>query len=998
MPDGNLLVNVLRTDDLLALQFEFVNLHLDATASQEARLVRTPAWQPAFIIVHFPPQHLAEQAFFLDDTGGPPPGPVPVKALLSDPSRLVFKLPDEVGSIPYTLDALLDWTKLEPNLAPNALPPGATDGPGPVPLDQKATAMELPYRLFLSPDKFGRWTHQVSPRTFNGRTELWHTRLGTRKPEGGVRETGASVRAIGFRAGQDQFATSLTSDKLAEIVRLSSDFSISPRRPPQWQGWPLQWWQQKLQEYGLPERYIPRAIEVERLMLTSLGAWARLQSTWDYPTLNPDTANMFHMPVFSLEQWQHIATMGRDQYVRTVEKGFFCPTGHRASYETVTERQFKAIGTPGGPGAIAYLRQSKRIIVQEPEKDYDSLKEAYQHQGHEMPFRRIRLTTLVTPKLDRGVIEILDGGQPAWIRTENNEDFEFGVVAEDWDGRQVTFSMPLMFVPLKALNNTAKIEQTYREAGAPPSRKERPFDSQIVAFAPSSGTPSCGKSNTTLLKTEQVTFDAEFEAQLNVNKLPPTYPPRFLPSVKGAKVNIPAIDQLLGRAGAVEIGFHDRYLQEGMDGPTNRAEVFAKFVEVPLAFSATEAGGIAKPDMGMDGLSRLLGPVPNVGKVVNKELDIEAFKEAQLLGGIKLKDVLLPTTFVAEDFRPENLTPEALVDPKVHIKVPMLTTLAKPDAVETRYLWKPEIKDVGVLETTDAQLILEVMMLTPRDESASSSRVHGRLLHFALNFAGVLKVRFEELRFLSEQGKKPDVSAEGVELEFMGPLAFVNTLKNILPANGFSDPPSLTVRPDGIIAGYSLGVPSVGVGIFSIQNIALSSSLSVPFIDKPAGVRFAISERHHPFLVTVSLFGGGGFFALGAGAKGIEQVEAALEFGGNISLNLGIASGGVYIMAGVYFNMTGSSVALSGYLRCGGALEVLGLICISVEFFMGLDYEPESGKVLGKAALTVCVKVVFFSKSVRLTVERKFAGAAGDPTFDELVDPCDWEEYCNAFA
>jgi hypothetical protein len=175
----------------------------------------------------------------------------------------------------------------------------------------------------------------------------------------------------------------------------------------------------------------------------------------------------------------------------------------------------------------------------------------------------------------------------------------------------------------------------------------------------------------------------------------------------------------------------------------------------------------------------------------------------------------------------------------------------------------------------------------------------------------------------------------------------------------------------------------------------------VPFTDQPAGVRFAISERHHPFTVTVALFGGGGFFALGAGAKGIEQIEAALEFGGNISLNLGIASGGVYVMAGVYFNMTGKSVALSGYLRCGGHLEVLGLICISVEFYLCLAYRNKDGgggEAWGQASLMVSVKVVFFSKSVSLTVERKFAGAAGDPTFDELVEPDDWEEYCNAFA
>ena len=48
----------------------------------------------------------------------------------------------------------------------------------------------------------------------------------------------------------------------------------------------------------------------------------------------------------------------------------------------------------------------------------------------------------------------------------------------------------------------------------------------------------------------------------------------------------------------------------------------------------------------------------------------------------------------------------------------------------------------------------------------------------------------------------------------------------------------------------------------------------------------------------------GGFFALGVSAAGVEEIEASIEFGGNISLNLGVASGGVYVMAGVYFKMS----------------------------------------------------------------------------------------------
>src|SRR5690606_17663130 len=103
-----------------------------------------------------------------------------------------------------------------------------------------------------------------------------------------------------------------------------------------------------------------------------------------------------------------------------------------------------------------------------------------------------------------------------------------------------------------------------------------------------------------------------------------------------------------------------------------------------------------------------------------------------------------------------------------------------------------------------------------------------------------------------------------------GPLKFVNTLRDIMPADGFSDPPYVTVDGAGILAGYTLAVPSLGIGIFSLQNLSLSAQLSLPFVGKPASVRFAVSERHKPFLVSVTLFGGGGFFALALSANGLE--------------------------------------------------------------------------------------------------------------------------------
>lgn len=58
-----------------------------------------------------------------------------------------------------------------------------------------------------------------------------------------------------------------------------------------------------------------------------------------------------------------------------------------------------------------------------------------------------------------------------------------------------------------------------------------------------------------------------------------------------------------------------------------------------------------------------------------------------------------------------------------------------------------------------------------------------------------------------------------------------------------------------------------------------------------------------------------------------------------------------------------------------------------------------SGKAYGRATLTVQVEVLFFSKSVELTVERSFGGSSGDPNFlDQYPDQHDWKRYALAFA
>ena len=76
---------------------------------------------------------------------------------MSGGSQLVFEVPDSVKDIPYTIEGLLNWKDYAMRVAPTALPQGQVgDRPAiqdPSSINPPVTALELPYRLIISPDK-----------------------------------------------------------------------------------------------------------------------------------------------------------------------------------------------------------------------------------------------------------------------------------------------------------------------------------------------------------------------------------------------------------------------------------------------------------------------------------------------------------------------------------------------------------------------------------------------------------------------------------------------------------------------------------------------------------------------------------------------------------------------------------------------------------------------------------------------------------------------------
>ncbi|HEV2707286.1 MAG TPA: hypothetical protein VGV59_15300 [Pyrinomonadaceae bacterium] len=1023
-------ISVLRAEDLLALTFEFRNLSLVESASAGRKLQRTKPDETAFIIVRFPPQHIAEEVFgeavplgpiigrhalprfivarFQSDKGGLE---IPIRGRVAGESQLAFRVPDNVQEIPYTLASLLDWERFEPRIHPKALlppppppelgiaeilstiegqpfPAGAPTEPLALNLlkDSPYTVIEAPYKLFLSPNEAAAWAHARKAVTHGERTELWHTRLGVRGTDGQAEAADhpdavderndyyRTLRAILAFSKDDPFSLPLTPEQRAEMVSLTIN----------------------------TENSRARYIRARRLMLTTLGAWMDTH----YAAEPPEG--------FNVEEWIHRATLGRDHYVRVVTKGFLFPFGHRASSITITERKFRQIGGGEQAGQVgAFLFKHTFIVVRQPLKRYgDRVLKASSGKfgdkstnfaGEEVvqrmfPFRSVRLTTLITPEL-----EVPVENEFIRVKEQGGQPFQFHMIAEDLEGRAVEFTAPLIFVPNSdalSASGASKAQSKYEGSG---DARRRPLNGQKVAFA-----QSTDGQGATSFETSTITFDGFVSQQAAI---PNMDEPAFVPVVTESGVRLQSVEQLVGGGAQTAIRYQDIYLREGFSA-SNAGEVFVKLSGggVPLDFASKSdrAGGLATPNLNIDGLSRKFGPIANADALAVGQFNPATFfdtSRAKLLGGIGLHEI------IASGFGDAKI-------PK------LLNTVVRdvggvPTANQTELLWEPPVQSDPLnffQPQANGRLRLQATLVTPLDGREPTYAATGSMKDFRLSFFDLVLINFESFEFIARSGKKLDVSVileNPGAVTFGGPLSFLNVLAAVLPADGFSDPPSLDISPGGVTVGYTLALPSIEAGAWGFRDLSVSAGLTVPFTGDPARLRFAFGERQNPFQVIVYGVTGGGFFALHVGLGGIETVEAAFELGGSLGLNLGVASGALAVMIGIYMTLETSGanqnqVFLAGYVRLSGAVSVLGLVTVSVEFFLQLGYDFGSKKLRGEASMTVRVKVLFFSKKVTIRVEREFEPPVAPPvgqlqgevetTLAHLSHEDAWERYCAAFA
>jgi hypothetical protein len=342
-----------------------------------------------------------------------------------------------------------------------------------------------------------------------------------------------------------------------------------------------------------------------------------------------------------------------------------------------------------------------------------------------------------------------------------------------------------------------------------------------------------------------------------------------------------------------------------------------------------------------------------------------------------------------------------------------LTTRELPDALETRVHWAPQLQDNAVIEQRPgASLVLDAVSRAHfSDPSQSVVSVDGELKNVKVKLIGgiaeFVHIDVDRLAFAARTGEKTSMDVDLGEIVFLPPLSFIEELKKYLSFG--DDTFSIDISPTDITLALNLPLPNITVGVFALTNLSFDAGLNIPILGDPARLRFGFCTRENPFHITVMCIGGGGWVTLGLGLDGFEWLEIGFEAGAELALDFGVASGSVHIFLGITFMLEeipqGTKITLTGYLRVGGEVDVLGLISASIELRLELQYlnKPLGGGnsldiMHGRATLVVEVDVLVFSGSVEIECEKSFGGDPADPTFADWVTADEWQTYCDAFA
>lgn len=517
------------------------------------------------------------------------------------------------------------------------------------------------------------------------------------------------------------------------------------------------------------------------------------------------------------------------------------------------------------------------------------------------------------------------------------------------------------------------------------------------------------------LSTDFVLFKGRLKEQVD-GKLDFFNTYSSLPQLQKAQVYVKSLNKIVNEQIPIEIGYAEDYIKNQLDIAKleiekNASRVFAKVTESSREYLkgkirqvASDMGGYLNPEIPVEFLTYLKDPkkVPEKlkGELLKqypeldqyakeiqngyndlvfiseaakdqwntiKQIQPDAFfkgLEARILGSISLKDIL------GLDFEVPRLSelPDKIVYNFQTDKI------LEKDFSIVKFYGKNKGKQAAL------QVYLEKQIKNPNEYKSFTRLSDFSIAIRALN-EDVLLILFNKLEVSSSntQSKKTQVKIDDVS--FGGPLNFLGKIAEAIkmPGTGLRVMPSVSQ----VEIGYAFTLPSIETPAFNLANLKFDVGLKIPFptsdMVKPITTTFSINRPDDKFLVTVGIFGGRGHFVLEATPQKIVSIDSSIEFGGYFGINLGIASGHVYLFAGIRYQCSGGNIIFTGYLICGGGVTVFGFISVSVTFLLAMTYQNIGGQatLYGSASVRYSVKIGFFKKSFTLSYSKRIAGAKG---------------------
>ncbi len=456
----------------------------------------------------------------------------------------------------------------------------------------------------------------------------------------------------------------------------------------------------------------------------------------------------------------------------------------------------------------------------------------------------------------------------------------------------------------------------------------------------------------------------------------------FRAVLEEARVVLAAAQELVpGVTGAVDVAYREAFR---LSGEAEHAALnLVKQLEVDFSDVADKAGGLVAPNFAADVLSRLHGPVPAAALVgmFTQPPDISTIFGATKLLGIPLGKLLAPLA-------------EAVPKP--------LTIVADPNGGAKMSWTDLTLKDHGPLRTTRGRTKLALTVERTPARTTTTCSLDEFALVLPPGSVELVRLDFASLKFTQDLGAPPNLEVKGLEVKIGGDLGLLEALQEAVDLGDVA--PRVHTSANGMSVDYTLAVPEVTAGMFLMTNIAVRAAVDVPFDGRPIVTTLAFASRDKPFHLGVSVFGGGGYLLFEIDDGGIRTLEASLDFGAAVAINIGIAKAEVHALGGVRFKLEADgSVRVSGFLRIGGSVDVLGLVSVTVELRVELTYDAP--RLTGRATAVIEIDVTFWSGSIELdSGEYTFIGGrepqAIPPASSISVPPPtlpDWQKYRDAF-